>query len=37
MHSFPIPVIHRNLSTSNILLDENLTIKLSDFGFSRLY
>lgn len=37
MHSFPIPLIHRDLTSSNILLDENLTPKICDFGFTRMY
>ena len=36
LHSFPIPVLHRDLKSLNILIDEGLIPKIADFGWTRL-
>ncbi|XP_027343381.1 probable serine/threonine-protein kinase PBL28 [Abrus precatorius] len=35
LHSLVPPLVHTNFRTSNVLLDENYTAKVSDYGFSK--
>jgi len=36
LHSLRPPLIHRDLSSYNILVDKNLNVKIGDFGLSRI-
>ncbi|XP_058753334.1 probable serine/threonine-protein kinase PBL28 [Vicia villosa] len=36
LHGLVPPMIHTNFSTINVLLDENFTAKVSDYGFCKL-
>ncbi|XP_031166296.2 receptor-interacting serine/threonine-protein kinase 3-like [Sander lucioperca] len=36
LHSLPHPVLHQDLKPQNVLLDDSLTAKLTDFGLARI-
>uniref|UniRef100_A0A453A659 non-specific serine/threonine protein kinase n=1 Tax=Aegilops tauschii subsp. strangulata TaxID=200361 RepID=A0A453A659_AEGTS len=37
LHTLPNPILHLGLTPQNILLDNNMAPKISEFGFSRIF
>lgn len=35
LHMFKPPILHRDLKSLNLMLDETWTIKIGDFGWTR--
>lgn len=36
LHSLQPPIVHRKIKPSNLLVDENMNIKIADYGFPRI-